>query len=139
MSDEDMIRDLQARWSARDADKDARGLSELYALDGKYVSRRGEIVGRDAIRADLEQRAATNPPDRSTLHLFGSPTIAIDGDQAESECGYVAYGRIGDDPWAIMSAGRFFWRLKREGDRWLAAEVHNRAVGPSSGPASSKH
>ena len=139
MTDEDKIRDVQARWSAADAAKDAAGLSALYAPEGKYVSRRGEIVGRDAILSDLQQRSATNPPNRRTLHLFGTPSISISDDIAESECGYVAYGRLGDDPWAIMSAGQFFWKLRRAGDTWLLAEVHNRAFGPSGGPATSRH
>ncbi len=139
MTDEDRIRDLQALWSEKDSDKDSRGLSELYASDGKYLSRRGEIVGREAIRHDLEQRTANSPANRRTMHLFGVPRITVDGDTAESVCAYVAYGRIGEDPWAIMSVGQFHCRLVRHGDGWLFAQVENKAIGPSGGPATSRH
>ena len=137
MTDEEKIRDVQARWSAADAAKDAAGLSALYAAEGKYVSRRGEIVGREAILADLQQRSAVDLLlNRRTLHLFGTPSISISDDIAESECGYVGDGRIGDDRGRLLSSG-FFWKLRRDGDDWLLAEVHNRAFGPSGGPATS--
>ena len=137
-SDEEKIRQMQALWSEKDADKDAVGLSELYAENGKYVSRRGELVGRDAIRQDLENRTANSPANRRTMHLFGPPVISIDGDSAESVSAYVAYGRLGDDPWAVMTIGRFHCKLARQGDQWLFTEVANRAIGPAGGPATSQ-
>jgi hypothetical protein len=138
MKDEELIRQMMAFWSEKDADKDAVGLSELYTENGKYVSRRGELVGRAAIREDLEHRTAIAPPNRHTMHLFGPAVIKIDGDQAESVSAYAAYGRIGDDPWAIMTIGRFHCRLERQAGRWLFSEVANRAIGPAGGPATSQ-
>jgi ketosteroid isomerase-like protein len=138
MTDEEKIRQMQALWSEKDADKDAVGLSELYTEDGKYVSRRGELVGREAIRKDLEHRTAVAPPNRNTMHIFGPPVIKIDGDTAESVSAYVAYGRIGDDPWAVMTIGRFHCKLARRGDGWLFTEVANRAIGTAGGPSTSQ-
>ncbi len=135
MDDRDEITELQALWAERDADADAVGWSELFASDGRYISARGEFVGRDAIRRSIEERTARNPPDRRTMHIFGPPVIRIAGDTADSVFAYVAYGRVGDGPWEIMTVGRFHNQLVRQDGRWLFVTMQNRPIGPASGPA----
>jgi uncharacterized protein (TIGR02246 family) len=134
MTDEDQIRELYALWAERDADKDAEGWSQLYTEDGKFISgRRVEYVGRAAIRKNLEDRTAASPPDRHTMHIFGTPFIRVDGDHAESRSAYVAYGRVGNGPWEVMTIGRFHTRLVRANAGWLFTEVDNRAIGTPTG------
>ena len=137
MSDEDQIRRMRALWAERDADKDAKGWSELFTEDGKYISRRGVSHGRAEIQRNLEERTASNPPDRNTMHIFGPGNIRIDGDTAEAEYAYVAYGRVGDKPWEVMSIGRFYDKLVKRDGQWLFTSVENRPVGSSAGPATS--
>jgi uncharacterized protein (TIGR02246 family) len=137
MTDEDAIRRLRALWAECDADKDAKGWSELFTEDGKYISRRGVASGRAEIQRNLEERTASNPPDRHTMHIFGPGNITIDGDSAEAVSAYVAYGRIGDKPWEIMSIGRFYDKLVKRNGEWLFTSVENRAIGASGGPATS--
>src|SRR5579864_2068613 len=103
MTDEDQIRQMQALWAERDADKDAEGWSQLFTHDGRAISGRGESVGRAAIKKNLEDRTALNPPDRRTMHIFRPSVITVDGRAAEARCAYVAYGRIGENPWQVMT------------------------------------
>jgi uncharacterized protein (TIGR02246 family) len=127
MSDQDQIREMQALWAELDGDHDAEGVSKLFTPDGRYISGRGEFVGREAIRKSIEDRTAANP-DRHVTHIFGPGIIRVTGDTAESRYEYVAYGRVGEDAWQIMSIGRFQNRLVRNGDEWLFSVLHNRAV-----------
>jgi uncharacterized protein (TIGR02246 family) len=137
MDDADEIRRMRALWAECDADKNAKGWSELFTEDGKYISRRGVSTGRAEIQRNLEERTASNPPDRNTMHIFGPGNIRIDGDTAEAEYAYVAYGRVGDKPWEVMSIGRFYDKLVKRNGQWLFTSVENRPVGSSTGPATS--
>ncbi len=135
MTDEQAIQELLARWAECDAEQDGEGQSQLYAVDGRHISMRGEYVGRAAIRRGVEERAARNPPDRRTMHIFGPSRIIVDSDTAEAVCAYVAYGRVGELPWEVMTVGRFHNQLIRTDGGWLFAKVHNRAIGSAAGPA----
>jgi hypothetical protein len=128
-----------ALWSEADANKDPQAFAALFTEDGKYISRRGESVGRAAIYKNLEDRVKVNPPDRETMHLFAESIIEVDGDTAHARSPYVGYGRIGDAPWAIMSIGRFHSWLVRRGGQWLFTEVQNRSIGNAGGPATILH
>ena len=57
-----------ALWSEADADKDPAKFAALFTEDGKYISRRGESIGRAAIYQNLADRIAVNPPERRTMH-----------------------------------------------------------------------
>jgi len=139
VTDEEQVRRMVALWSEADADKDPAAFAALFTEDGKYVSRRGESVGRAAIYKNLADRIAVNPPDRETMHLFAEPVVDIDGDSAQVRSPYVGYGRIGEAPWEIMSVGRFHcWLVRREG-QWLFTEVQNRSIGKAGGPATILH
>jgi ketosteroid isomerase-like protein len=139
MTDEDQVRQMIARWSEADANKDPSAFAALFTDDGKYISRRGDSVGRNAIYKNLADRVAVNPPDRETMHLFGESFIEVNGDTAHTRSPYVGYGRIGDAPWEIMSIGRFHtWLVRRDG-KWLFTEVQNRSLGKAGGPATILH
>jgi hypothetical protein len=136
MDDREQISELQAVWAEHDSDADAVGWSEVFTAGGRYISGRGEFVGREAIRKSIEDRTARNPPNRRTMHIFGPPVITITGDTATSVSAYVAYGRVGDGPWEVMTIGRFHCELARENGKWLYSSMHNRAIGTATGPAS---
>jgi uncharacterized protein (TIGR02246 family) len=139
VTDYEEVRQMLALWSEADADKDPAAFAALFTEDGKYISRRGDSVGRAAIRKNLEDRIAVNPADRETMHLFCEPVIAIDGDTAQVRAPYVGYGRIGDKPWEVMSIGRFHTWLVRQDGKWLFTEVQNRSIGKAGGPATILH
>src|SRR5947208_8923739 len=116
VTDEEQVRQMLALWSEADADKDPRAFAALFTEDGKYVSRRGDSVGRAAIYQNLADRIAVNSPDRDTMHLFAEAVVQVDGDTAHTRSGYVGYGRIGDEPWQVMSIGRFHtWLVRQDG------------------------
>ena len=136
MTDEDQIRELQARWAECDADQDADGLTRLFVEDGKFISgRRVEYVGRAAIHKNMQDRIARNPGNRHTIHIFGPAVIVVSSGHAESRSAYVAYGRDGDGPWEVMTAGRFHTRLVRTDGGWLFSEIDNRIIGTPTGLA----
>jgi len=139
VTDEEQVRQMLALWSEADADKDPQAFAALFTEDGKYVSRRGDSVGRAAIYQNLADRIAVNPPDRETMHLFAEAVVQVDGDTAHTRSGYVGYGRIGDGPWEVMSIGRFHTWLVRRNAKWLFTEVQNRSVGKAGGPATILH
>jgi ketosteroid isomerase-like protein len=139
MTDEDQVRRMIALWSEADGNKDPAAFAALFTEDGKYVSRRGESVGRAAIYKNLADRISLSPPDRETMHLFGEPVVEVTGDTAHARSPYVGYGRIGDAPWEIMSVGRFHTWLVRQGGKWLFTEVENRSIGKAGGPATILH
>jgi ketosteroid isomerase-like protein len=139
VTDDEQLRRMVALWAEADADKDPEAFAALFTEDGKYVSRRGESVGRAAIYNNLADRIAVNPSDRETMHLFAEPVVDINGDTAQVRSPYVGYGRIGEAPWEIMSIGRFrCWLLRRDG-KWLFTEVQNRSIGKAGGPATILH
>jgi hypothetical protein len=128
-----------ALWSEADADKDPEKFASLFTEDGKYISRRGDSIGRDAIYKNLADRIAVNPPERRTMHLFAESYIEVDGDTAHARSPYVGWGRIGDAPWEVMSVGRFHsWLVRRDG-KWLFTEVQNLSIGKAGGPATILH
>ena len=139
MSDVEQVRQMLALWSEADADKDPDAFAALFTEDGKYLSRRGDSIGRAAIRKNLADRIAVNPPERETMHLFAEPVVEVTGDTAHVRAGYVGYGRLGDQPWEIMSIGRFHTWLVRQNGRWLFTEVQNRSRGKAGGPATILH
>ena len=139
MSDEDEIRNLIARWSEADADKDVEGFAAVFTEDGTYRGRRGVSTGRQALRKNLADRNRVNPPDRETMHLFYEGTIAVNGDKATAATPYIGYGRIGDGPWEVMSIGRFHSTAVRTESGWLFTDVENRSIGAPGGPATYLH
>ena len=135
MTDEDQVRAMIALWSQADADKDVEGFAALFTEDGVYRGRRGVSRGHEALRKNLADRIAVNPPDRETMHLFYEGRVDVSGDKATAVTPYIGYGRIGSSPWEVMSIGRFHCDLVRQNDRWYFTDVENRSIGAPGGPA----
>jgi uncharacterized protein (TIGR02246 family) len=121
MTDADQIRQLQALWGQRHADKDAAAWSQLFIEGGKYVTPRGdEIVGRAAIQQYAEDRYGhTN---RHYTHLFGAMDVRVDGDTAEATTDYASCYRDGTDDVVLGSIGRHYNLLVRQSGTWFFAE-----------------
>ncbi len=130
MTDEDQIRQALALWAQREADKDFKALSELFAEDGRYVRPEGEAwIGPAMILKRWEERYAKRSPTFHQTHVFGPMAMQINGDRAEATCDYLLCGReSADSPWAIRVVGRVYMGLVRQGDRWLFSEY--RIVNP---------
>src|SRR5262245_58085231 len=63
MTDEDQIRQALALWGQREADKDFKALSELFAEDGRYVRPEGDAwIGPAMILQKWEERYAKRSP-----------------------------------------------------------------------------
>jgi ketosteroid isomerase-like protein len=139
LTDREDIREMIARWSQTDADKDIDGFVALFTENGVYRGRRGASKGHDAIRKNITDRVTLNPPDRLTLHLFGEGIINVDGDMASAVFPYVGYGRIGGSRWEIMTIGRYHCELARTPDGWRFTDIDNRSMGQPGWPATVLH
>jgi uncharacterized protein (TIGR02246 family) len=130
MTDEDRIREAQALWAQREADKDFKALSELFAEDGRYVRPEGEAwIGRAMIQKKFEERYAKRSSTFHQTHLFGPMAMRINGASAEATSDYLLCGReSAESPWAIRVVGRVHMGLVRHGDAWLFSEY--RIVNP---------
>ena len=135
MTDEEEIRQLIALWMDADARKDVDGWAAAFTKDGSYRGVLGVSTGREALRRNMARRNEDNPPERQTVHLCAAGTIEVTGDTATAMNPYIAYGRLGNSPWGIMSIGRFHCQLVREDGHWLFTDVANITVGPSGWPA----
>lgn len=135
MTDEDQIREAIVIWSLADADKDIEGFAGIFTEEGRFWNRRGEWRGRQVLREYLAERIARSSPELKTMHLFGEGIVETKGDHATLIAPYVAYGRIGEGPWEIMTIGRFHCELAKQGGRWLFSDMENRHIGTPGGPA----
>jgi ketosteroid isomerase-like protein len=121
MTDEDQIRELQALWGQRHADRDAARWSELWIEGGKFINPRGgEVVGREALQAYFKDRYLSS--ERRTTHVFGLPVIRIEGDTAVSATDYLSSSRDGDGATVAGAIGRMFVRYVRQGGKWYFSE-----------------
>ena len=134
--DKDQIREMQALYIQREADRDVDGWCALFAETGAYVNPRGnEFVGISAIRKNLTDRIASNPEQCRTSHICGPVVVTVTGDSASSVCDYIAYGRLGpDSPWYVAAVGRIHTQLVRHDAGWRFTEVRNRAYFPERLP-----
>jgi uncharacterized protein (TIGR02246 family) len=121
MTDEDQIRELQALWGQRHADRDPVGWSDLWTEDGTFVNPRGEaITGRKALREYFTQRYLAN--ERRAIHTFGIPVIRVSGTTAVSATDYVSTSRDADGTSVVGAIGRMYIHLVKQDGKWLFAE-----------------
>jgi ketosteroid isomerase-like protein len=139
VTDKEDIREMIARWSQTDADKDIEGFVALFTENGVYRGRRGASEGREAIRKNITDRITLNPPDRKTMHLFCEGIIDVDGDRATAVFPYVGYGRIGGSRWEVMTIGRYHCELLRTAEGWRFNNIENRSIGEPGWPATVLH
>lgn len=131
MSDVDEIRRLIARYAQLADDGDARGRSELFTEDALYVPTTGRFVGRDAIRAAIEDRIVSQPSDRRTRRMCANSIINLEGDSASAITDFVLFTQVGVQPWTVDLVGRYHDKFVRRGSGWLYSENHPR---PLPGP-----
>src|SRR5215210_7587604 len=120
MTDEDLIRRLLARYAHAIDNHDAAGWSELFAPDGRFVTRRGEFVGNEAIRgfmANVLSAAAGRP----SKHLCTNVSIEVHGDEASATADALVHERQADQTFAILTSGRYVDRLVRYAGDWRFA------------------
>lgn len=131
MTDQDQIRGMIVRWALADSKKDAEGFAATFTEEGRFKSARGgEWRGREALRKNLADRIAANPPNRETMHLFGESLVEIDcTTHATLIAPYVAYARMGEYSWFIMTMGSFHCQLEKQDGQWLFSDMENHAIG----------
>lgn len=130
LEDADEIRLLLASYGECLDRRDFVAYSELFAEDGELVAPLGEARGREAIRALLERRIGSDPPEQASVHLIASPLVRIDGDRATSKVIW-AYVTGGDDGYPLLlQLGFYDDVLVREDGRWrFARRVISRELG----------
>ncbi len=121
MTDEEQIRELQALWGQRHADRDAVGWSELWTEDGTFVNPRGEaITGRAVLQEYFTQRYLAT--ERRAIHTFGIPVIRVSGSTAVCATDYVSTSRDGDNAPVVGAIGRMYVHLVKQDGTWLFSE-----------------
>lgn len=121
LNDEEAVRRTLALYAQMVDSKDASGWSEQFATNGAFHSRRGDQVGRPAIKQYIEQQFANEPGGRNTAHLGTNAVIEIDGDTAQVTGDWLTFEKIGDAPWTVLSVRRAHDRLVREDGAWRFA------------------
>jgi 3-phenylpropionate/cinnamic acid dioxygenase small subunit len=123
MSGDDPIRRTLARYPHCHDDRDVDGYVALFAENGHFIGANADHAGRPAIRKFIANAYATQPANRRTKHLCGNSLIDVHGDSAEAITDFVAYERLGDEPWRVHTIGRYLDRLILEEDgEWRFAE-----------------
>jgi hypothetical protein len=118
MSADDAIRHTLASYPLRHDNRDVDGYVTLFAEDGRFAGANTEHIGHDAIRKFISNTYASQPADRRTKHLCGIPLIDVHGETAEAITDFVAYERLGDEPWQIHTIGRYLDQLVLRGGEW---------------------
>jgi uncharacterized protein (TIGR02246 family) len=86
--------------------------TDLYTDDATFAVMGQTQVGRDAIKAWIEQ---AQPEDKRGKHFLGQSVVDIDGDAASAVTDYTFVSKA----YVITSAGRYHDTLERGGDgRW---------------------
>jgi uncharacterized protein (TIGR02246 family) len=122
MSAEDPIRRTLAQYAHRHDSRDAEGYAALFATHGRFVGANAEHTGRAAIKAFISELYKSQPANRRTKHLCGNSVIDIQGDTADAITDFVAYERLGDEPWQVHTIGQYHDRLVLEEGAWRFAE-----------------
>jgi uncharacterized protein (TIGR02246 family) len=121
MTDEDQIRELQALWGQRHADRDPVGWSELWTEDGTFINPRGEAIkGRNALQRYFSERYLAG--ERRAIHTFGIPVIRVTDDTAVSATDYVSTSSQGDGAPVVGAIGRMYVRLVKHDGKWHFSE-----------------
>ena len=125
ISDEQKIRRLLAQWAQLYDDNDAAGWTMLFAENGRFAvdAPARNHVGRAAIRDYIDTQIANAPAGRRTKHMCANAAIRFSGESAaNADVDFVVYARRGDEPWSIISVGRYLNKLVRQNGEWLFLE-----------------
>ena len=129
MSPEEDIRRLLALCAQRIDDRDVEGYVELFAPDGRLVTRSNEFTGHEAIRGCMADGWTNSPEGSKTKHLLGGTIIRVDDGFAHASTDVVAFQCLAEGGWHVLLAGRYEddfvihhgdWRFK---DRRIAVDA----------------
>ena len=118
----DVLHRVDAAWAANDAD----AFADLYRADGTVVLPGRNLVGREAIRADMKEkyagvyRGTTSRNDAESIRLLGSDAAVVVG-----LSGIMAPGERTVAP---EFQRRATWVLSRQDGTWLVDAYHNSPV-----------
>jgi ketosteroid isomerase-like protein len=92
--------------------------ADLFTTDARLLMLGEEFEGRDAIAATM---AAVQPDGARGLHMTANSLVDVDGAQASATTDYV-FVRPSADGLAVIAAGRYYDRFRRDVDRWRFSE-----------------
>lgn len=124
LEDEREIRDLIIRYAQRLDARDHRGYAALFAREGRWSGRMGDVIGPEAIEAMLVEEFGPTPEgfvNTRNFHLMSNILIEVDGDRATAESRLVYFARTADAKPGPMLAGRYYDELVREDGKWRFA------------------
>ncbi len=111
MTDQDLIRNVVARYSHCLDDRRFKEWSETFTEDGVF----GNRTGRAAIYENILGGELATIPELQRRHIVTNLEIAINGDTAEVTSDLLMYDKRGDGPWTLR-VGRYYDTLRRETD-----------------------
>jgi 2-iminobutanoate/2-iminopropanoate deaminase len=118
MSDEEMIRNVVARYSHCLDDRRFKEWSETFTEDGVF----GRQNGRAAIYANILQGELATIPELQRRHIVTNLEIYVSGDQADGTSDLLMYDKRGNLPWTLR-IGRYYDKLRRQPEgSWLFSE-----------------
>ena len=134
MSADDPIRRTLAQYAHCHDNRDVEGYVGLFAQEGRFVGAAANAshAGHPAIRTFITSTYANQPANRRTKHLCGNSLIDMAGDTAEAITDFVAYERLGEEPWRVHTIGRYYDRLILVDGEWRFAERRVETVGRST-------
>ncbi len=122
-TDDQLIREVLARYVRHADERNAAGWGALFAEDARFTPRSGpEYRGRAAIEAWFVELFKDGGPSATSLHLCGNQEIAVSGDTAEATSDVLVLHRDPGQPWVIHQVNRYFDRFVRTDGGWLFAE-----------------
>lgn len=106
--------------------------ADLFTADARLLMLGEEIEGNDAIAATM---ASVQPDGARGLHMTANPLVDIDGAEATATTDYL-FVRPAVDGLAVVAAGRYYDRLRRDEDRWRFSERRITLMGRDGGSGS---
>jgi uncharacterized protein (TIGR02246 family) len=124
LEDEREIRDLLVRYAVCLDRRNFTGYAELFAEDGRWFGRMGDVQGREAIGQMLLDSFGPTPAgfvNTSNFHLMTNFLVEVDGDTARADSRITYFARGENDRPVAMLAGRYEDAFVRRDGRWLFA------------------
>jgi 3-phenylpropionate/cinnamic acid dioxygenase small subunit len=121
MSDAEALRRTLALYCQLLDDSRYDDWSQLFAPDGLWVLGEREFRGRPAMLAYMVQLRRERPEWR-TRHLCTNMVLELAGDGASATSDLAMLARTGDEPWQVVSLGRYYDRLARTDAGWQFVE-----------------
>ncbi len=117
VEDKEAIRDVFAAYCFRMDDGDYRGVAELFAEDGEWISSYSHAHGPDEIVAMLSHNIPDPKSGIIRKHFVMNSLIQVDGDTATARASYLVFVGEGQGPKPIV-CGCYEDVLIRQKDGW---------------------